>query len=870
MGARARVLRAPRALRARRRRRGELPLSVPRRARRPTSRRCSPTSRALGGDEGRRDRRAARADADRGRARRCAPRRRRCARGSTPAARCSRSATAARRPTRWTSSPTSARAAAGRALDLTEDPAIITALANDIGIDAIFSRQVIAYGGPGDALLALSTSGNSANVIAALVEARRRGLVTIALRRLRRRAGGGGGARRPRRRHPLRAHPADPGGAGERVPRALRACVASEARSGRGSRGRCRASASGPFVYRLAPSSASRASCSTTSAACSSRSRAATARSTASCAGSPTRRRRWPRSRRCGRASVAPAGERGFAILASPHGGEPDALVSPDTATCDDCLRELFDPADRRYRYPFVNCTNCGPRFTIVRGVPYDRPLTTMAGFAMCAALRAPSTTTRPTGASTPSPTRCPECGPTLRLLPATAAATRRCAAAVAALRDGRGRRGQGHRRLPPRLPRGATSRRWRALRARKHREDKPFAVMVRDVAAARALVELTDEEAALLAGRERPIVLAPRAARRAGRRRRSRRARAELGVMLPYSPLHHLLLADVGEPLVMTSGNVSDEPIAYEDDDALRAARRASPTSLLAPRPPDPHAHRRLGAARGPAPAPAAAAPLARVRARRAARCRCRAARRVLACGAELKSTFCVAKGARAWVGHHIGDLKTYETLQLLRRRGSSTSSGCSRSRPRSSPTTCTPTTSRPRYALEREGVEHVARPAPPRPPRRVPGRARRDRAARSARSTTARATARDGTRLGRRAARRRPARLRARRPPVAGAAAGRRRARSASRGGWRARGCSRRAGTAPLPGAGPRRAEQVAELVRTGLASPRDDEHGPAVRRRRRAVRPARRGHLRGPGGDRARGRRGPGRSAARTTCR
>ena len=110
---------------------------------------------------------------------------------------------------------------------------------------------------------------------------------------------------------------------------------------------------------------------------------------------------------------LEPVGDAGFVIRASPAGGEPDALVSPDTATCDECLAELFDPSDRRYRYPFVNCTNCGPRFTIVTGVPYDRPLTTMAGFA-CARPARPSTTTPPTAASTRSPTRARMCGPSL------------------------------------------------------------------------------------------------------------------------------------------------------------------------------------------------------------------------------------------------------------------------------------------------------------------------------------------------------------------------------------------------------------------------------------------------------------------------
>ena len=489
-----------------------------------------------------------------------------------------------------------------RALDLTEDPAIITALANDIGTDAIFSRQVIAYGGPGDALLALSTSGNSGSVIAALIEARRRGLVTIAC------VGYGGGrvasrgARRPRHRHALGAHPAHPRGAGERVPRAEGA--------GRGRVRRVRARVEGtvqgvgfrPFVYRLA--------------------------SELDLAGFVLNDERGVLLEVEGRESavdgflrrlgeeapplaaieavrpqdVAPAGERGFRILASPQGGEPAALVSPDTATCEDCLAELFDPSDRRYRYPFVNCTNCGPRFTIVRGVPYDRPLTTMAEFELCprCAAEYDDPADRRFHAQ---PNACPECGPTLRLLPGDDYGDEALRGAVAALREGRivavkGIGGYHLACLAGSEPSVA------ALRARKHREDKPFAVMVRDVAAARELVALTDEEAALLAGRDRPIVLAPRLAgapqtasaspsslapRLAGAPQTPSASpssltprpasavapsvaprSADLGVLLPYSPLHHLLLAEVGEPLVMTSGNVSDEPIAHEDADAL------------------------------------------------------------------------------------------------------------------------------------------------------------------------------------------------------------------------------------------------------------------------------------------------------------
>jgi hydrogenase maturation protein HypF len=364
-----------------------------------------------------------------------------------------------------------------------------------------------------------------------------------------------------------------------------------------------------------------------------------------------------------------PTGERGFAIRPSPAAGEPLALVSPDTATCADCLRELFDPADRRYRYPFVNCTNCGPRFTIVRGVPYDRPLTTMAGFAMCDPCR--------TEYEDPvdrrfhaQPNACPACGPRIRLTDAAGAdvalegASDAVAATAAALRAGAivAVKGLGGYHLACRADdEDAVA----ALRARKHREDKPFALMAADLAAAHDLVRLAAEDEVLLTAPARPIVLAP--GRRSARVAAAVAPRStDLGVMLPYSPLHHVLLADTGTALVMTSGNVSDEPIAYRDEDALQRLAGIADLFLRHDRPIHMRtddsvartvavgARRRpllLRRSRGHVPA-SLDLPL-------------EAAAQVLACGAELKSTFCVAKGRRAWVGHHIGDLRTWETLR-------------------------------------------------------------------------------------------------------------------------------------------------------------------------------------------------------------
>ena len=347
-------------------------------------------------------------------------------------------------------------------------------------------------------------------------------------------------------------------------------------------------------------------------------------------------------------------GCRGFEIVESPSSGEANALVSPDTATCDDCLAELFDPADRRYRYPFINCTNCGPRFTIVRGVPYDRPLTTMAGFQMCPACQAEyeNPADRRFHAQ---PNACPDCGPRLSIPLETAADALRAGAIVAV-------KGLGGFHLACLAD---DEHAVAALRSRKHREDKPFALMVPSVQAARALARVSPEDEALLVSRARPIVLVPRR-RDAPVAPSVAPASPELGLMLPYSPVHHLLLADVGAPLVMTSGNVSDEPIAYRDEDALERLAGIADLFVLHNRPIETRTDDSvvrtvaLGETRGPLL-------LRRSRGYVPASLDLpvRADRHVLACGAELKNTFCLAKGERAWVGHHIGDLENFETLR-------------------------------------------------------------------------------------------------------------------------------------------------------------------------------------------------------------
>ncbi len=369
-----------------------------------------------------------------------------------------------------------------------------------------------------------------------------------------------------------------------------------------------------------------------------------------------------------------PTGDAGFAIRESPRAGVADAPVAPDSATCEDCLRELLDPGDRRYRYPFINCTNCGPRFTIVRGIPYDRPFTTMAGFQMCARCREEyeDPADRRFHAQ---PNACPECGPSASLLRADGeqaplgAAGDAVRAAAEALRQGRivAVKGIGGFHLACRADDEAAVA---ELRARKHREEKPFALMTASLHAAGRLARLGPTERALLSGPQRPIVLARRLANAAVAPSVAPGA-LELGIMLPYSPLHHLLLADLDaerdDPaLVMTSGNISDEPIAYDDEDALTRLGDIADLLLVHDRPiqtrTDDSVVRVLDGTGGPR-----SMLLRRSRGYVPASLSLpdAAERPILACGAELKNTFCVAKGQRAWVSHHIGDLENYETLR-------------------------------------------------------------------------------------------------------------------------------------------------------------------------------------------------------------
>ena len=360
-----------------------------------------------------------------------------------------------------------------------------------------------------------------------------------------------------------------------------------------------------------------------------------------------------------GPASVARTNGTGFTIVDSRAEGAPAVAVSVDVATCDDCLAELADPADRRYRYPFVNCTNCGPRYTIIRSIPYDRAATTMAGFPMCDRCRAEYTDPSDRRFHA-EPNACPVCGPRLALLAPDGAelataddALRR---AVALLDEGRilAVKGLGgyHLAVDATAPLPVAE-----LRRRKARDDKPFALMVPDLAAARRLCLLTPEAEAALASPRRPIVLAPR-------REPDDPANPiapglpELGLMLPYTPLHFLMMESLDRPLVMTSGNLSDEPIAADDADALVRLGPLVDAILTSNRPihircddavvrarPSGKPTQMVRRSRGFAPEPL---PLVRP-----------TGAQVLAVGAELKNTVAVAKGATVVASHHIGDLE-------------------------------------------------------------------------------------------------------------------------------------------------------------------------------------------------------------------
>jgi len=364
----------------------------------------------------------------------------------------------------------------------------------------------------------------------------------------------------------------------------------------------------------------------------------------------------------------------GFEIRSSEQGEKPVTLISPDVCICEDCLKELFDPSDRRYRYPFINCTNCGPRFTIIRKLPYDRVNTTMADFILC-----PDCSREYHDPSNrrfhAQPNACPECGPRLVLLDEKGKPVPGdpVAGAVELLREGRivAVKGLGGFHL---AVDGTCDAAVRWLRERKHRGEKPFALMVGNLETARALVELGKTGEELLAGRTRPIVL--------GYRKDTPQSAAVpesvapcnrlLGVMLPYTPLHYLLFFNpedgrkyteckpVFTALVMTSANISEEPICKDNDEVrIRMAGIADAylvhnrdihvrcdDSVLMVSGRGPVFVRR---SRGFAPVPVfLPEPVPQV----------------LALGGEMKNTLCVTDGNRGFLSQHIGDLDNIPTL--------------------------------------------------------------------------------------------------------------------------------------------------------------------------------------------------------------
>jgi hydrogenase maturation protein HypF len=382
-----------------------------------------------------------------------------------------------------------------------------------------------------------------------------------------------------------------------------------------------------------------------------------------------------------------PRGDQQFRIEHSDSDSAGPIFILPDVATCSDCLTELFDSNDRRYGYPFLNCTSCGPRLTIITGAPYDRPRTTMASFPMCPACRAEyeNPADRRFHAQ---PTACADCGPWLELCDRNGKqieSDNPLAHFLQALRTGAigALKGLGGYHLSCDARNSSSVA---ELRRRKHRDEKPFAVMVEDIAAVEALCEVGNLERELLLSARRPIVLL--------RKRKWPRARGEpslatpltthyspltthhspiaeevaprnpfLGVMLPYTPLHHLLLrAAGGMPLVMTSGNRSDEPIAYRDDEAVETLAGIADLFLIHNRPIqvrcDDSVTRVVDGlelpvrrSRGYAPRPIAL-PM-------------ECPQPILAVGGQLKVTFALGRGRQAFLSHHMGDLDYYEAFR-------------------------------------------------------------------------------------------------------------------------------------------------------------------------------------------------------------
>jgi hydrogenase maturation protein HypF len=356
-----------------------------------------------------------------------------------------------------------------------------------------------------------------------------------------------------------------------------------------------------------------------------------------------------------------PVGTDLFEIRESEDEEHPTVRISPDLPVCAACLAELFDPADRRYQYPYINCTDCGPRYSIVLGLPYDRPRTTMQSWPLCAdcSREYHDPLDRRFHAQ---PVACPQCGPGFFLVQGELRWGRGEAIGETErlLREGKivAIKGLGGYHLAVDARNAAAVA---ALRERKIRKEKPFAVMVKDLATARRLVDLNPEIEALLTSISRPIVLAPCRIDLPG----VAPDHPDLGILLPYTPVHHLLFAaDAPDALVMTSANRSSEPLAYRDEEAFERLAGIADAFLVGERP---IARRvddsvvRAGAlgptvlrrARGLAPGAIARLPISRP---------------VLAVGADLKNTITLVIGGEAFVSQHIGDLEQYEASRAFR----------------------------------------------------------------------------------------------------------------------------------------------------------------------------------------------------------
>ena len=364
------------------------------------------------------------------------------------------------------------------------------------------------------------------------------------------------------------------------------------------------------------------------------------------------------------RQSVEAEGFDAFEIRESTGRAAATVAIAPDLATCDACLAELRDPASRFYGYPFLNCTQCGPRYSVVTALPYDRPNTTLALWPMCAACAAEYADPLDRRYHA-QPTACPRCGPGLALVVDGAEVARNADAirqSAERLKAGEvvAIKGVGGYLLACDAQCGAA---LDALRTRKGRRDKPFALMARDVDAAREVAEVTPEAEALLVSPEAPVVLMP--ARLGALPDAVAPGLDEVGVMRPYAPIHHLLF-DAGAPgvLVMTSGNRSSEPIAFRDDDALDRLAGLADAFLVGERPiarrvddsvarPTAHGPLVVRRARGYAPSSVA---------------RIETDRPILALGGDLKCAPLLAVGGEAYLAPYVGDLGHFEVEEALR----------------------------------------------------------------------------------------------------------------------------------------------------------------------------------------------------------